>query len=105
MNTRFGRIANLTLSIKPGLSPLQKEIKYFARYSFLLALIFGSIFFLLSYFILNMDIMGSTLFVIGVMIACVPEGLQATISSALWINVSKMVKQNVLVKHFLRSKV
>ena len=30
--------------------------------------------------------------------ACVPEGLQVTVSSALAINVLKMVKQNVLVK-------
>ena len=35
---------------------------------------------------------------IGVMVACVPEGLQVTVSSALAINVLKMVKQNVLVK-------
>src|SRR5665811_1139429 len=37
-------------------------------------------------------------FMIGVMVACVPEGLQVTVSSALAINVLKMVKQNVLVK-------
>jgi len=35
---------------------------------------------------------------IGVMVACVPEGLQVTVSSALAINVLKMVKQNALVK-------
>ena len=32
---------------------------------------------------------------IGVMVACVPEGLQVTVSSALTINVLKMVKQHV----------
>jgi magnesium-transporting ATPase (P-type) len=35
---------------------------------------------------------------IGVMVCCVPEGLQVTVSSALAINVLKMVKQNVVVK-------
>ena len=35
---------------------------------------------------------------IGVMVCCVPEGLQVTVSSALAINVLKMVKQHVLVK-------
>ncbi len=98
MSTRYGRIANLTQSIRQDLSPLEKEIKYFARYSFILALVFGGSFFVLSYFILHLSLLGSSIFVIGVMIACVPEGLQATISSALWINVSKMIKQNVLVK-------
>ena len=32
------------------------------------------------------------------MVCCVPEGLQVTVSSALAINVLKMVKQHVLVK-------
>ena len=45
-----------------------------------------------------MDFYKSILFMIGVMVACVPEGLQVTVSSALAINVLKMVKQNVLVK-------
>ncbi len=40
----------------------------------------------------------SFLFMIGVMVACVPEGLQVTVSSALAINVLKMVKQHVVVK-------
>jgi magnesium-transporting ATPase (P-type) len=35
---------------------------------------------------------------IGVMVACVPEGLQVTVSSALAINVLKMVKENAIVK-------
>jgi magnesium-transporting ATPase (P-type) len=98
MNTRFGQIAHLTQDIKPPQSPLQKEVTYFARYSFQLAFIIGGIFFLLGYFVLHLTILESLTFIVGVMIACVPEGLQATISSALAISVKKMAKKNVLVK-------
>jgi magnesium-transporting ATPase (P-type) len=47
---------------------------------------------------LHLSFYSSILFMIGVMVACVPEGLQVTVSSALAINVLKMVRQNVLVK-------
>jgi calcium-translocating P-type ATPase len=48
--------------------------------------------------LLGASVQASFLFMIGVMVACVPEGLQVTVSSALAINVLKMVKQHVLVK-------
>ena len=98
MNTKFGQIAGLTQEIGEEPSPLQKEIAYTAKYDFLLAITVGIIFFLASLIWLKVPIYSSILFMIGVMVACVPEGLQVTVSSALAINVLKMVKENVLVK-------
>ena len=98
MDTKFGQIAGLTQEIQEEPSPLQKEIAYTARYDFILALTVGIIFFLVSLTWLHVDTFASILFMIGVMVACVPEGLQVTVSSALAINVLKMVKENVLVK-------
>lgn len=98
MKTKFGQIAGLTQEIGEEQSPLQKEISYTARYDFILAIVVGSVFFLLSWLLLHVDFYSSILFMIGVMIAMVPEGLQVTVSSALAINVLKMVKENVLVK-------
>jgi Ca2+-transporting ATPase len=98
MNTQFGKIANLTQTIREEQSPLQKEIAIMAKYDFSIAVVVGSVFFLASLIWLNLDFYSSILFMIGVMVACVPEGLQVTVSSALAINVLKMVKQNVLVK-------
>lgn len=98
MNTRFGQIAGLTQEIKEEASPLQKEIAYTAKYDFILAIAVGIIFFFISLVGLHLELYSSILFMIGVMVACVPEGLQVTVSSALAINVLKMVKQNVLVK-------
>ena len=98
MDTKFGQIAGLTLEIEDPPSPLQKEIAYTAKYDFILALTVGIIFFLASYIWLHITFIESILFMIGVMVACVPEGLQVTVSSALAINVLKMLKENVLVK-------
>jgi magnesium-transporting ATPase (P-type) len=98
MNTQFGKIANLTQTIREEDSPLQKEIALTAKYDFIIAVVVGSVFFVASDLLLNVTLSTSILFMIGVMVACVPEGLQVTVSSALAINVLKMVKQNVLVK-------
>jgi len=98
MNTKFGQIAGLTQEIAEEASPLQKEIAYTAKYDFVLAVVVGIVFFFISMTWLHMELYSSILFMIGVMVACVPEGLQVTVSSALAINVLKMVKQNVLVK-------
>jgi Ca2+-transporting ATPase len=98
MNTQFGQIANLTQAIREESSPLQEEIALTAKYDFIIAVVVGSVFFLVSILWLNPSFYGSILFMIGVMVACVPEGLQVTVSSALAINVLKMVKHNVLVK-------
>ena len=98
MGTQFGRIASLTQTIKEEDSPLQKEIASMAKYDFIIAVVVGAAFFAVNYFFLRVPPGTSFLFMIGVMVACVPEGLQVTVSSALAINVLKMVKQNVLVK-------
>ncbi|HLN90209.1 MAG TPA: cation-transporting P-type ATPase, partial [Candidatus Binatia bacterium] len=97
MDTQFGRIASLTQTIKEEDSPLQKEIALTAKYDFIIAIIVGVIFLFISYYLTH-SLASSFLFMIGVMVACVPEGLQVTVSSALAINVLKMVKQNVVVK-------
>jgi magnesium-transporting ATPase (P-type) len=101
MNTKFGQIAGLTQEISEEQSPLQKEIAYTARYDFILAIVVGAVFFAVSLIWLHIDFYSSILFMIGVMVALVPEGLQVTVSSALAINVLKMVKENVLVKRLL----
>ena len=98
MDTQFGKIASLTQTIKEADSPLQKEIALTAKYDFIIAVVVGTVFFIVSNFLLGASVQASFLFMIGVMVACVPEGLQVTVSSALAINVLKMVKQHVLVK-------
>ncbi len=98
MGTQFGRIASLTQTIQEAESPLQKEIASMAKFDFIIAVAVGIVFFVASFLFLHVPASTSFLFMIGVMVACVPEGLQVTVSSALAINVLKMVRQSVLVK-------
>jgi magnesium-transporting ATPase (P-type) len=98
MNTKFGQIAGLTQEISEEQSPLQREIAHTARYDVILAVVVGSVFFAVSLVWLHISVFTSILFMIGVMVALVPEGLQVTVSSALAINGLKMAKENVLVK-------
>jgi magnesium-transporting ATPase (P-type) len=98
MGTQFGKIANLTQTIHDERSPLHKEIEGMAKNDFVLAIAVGVAFFAASILWLHLDPITSILFMIGVMISLVPEGLQVTVSSALAINVLKMARENVLVK-------
>ena len=98
MSTRFGKIAGLTQQIESPISPLQKEIAYLARLDFLAAIGVGAFFFALGSSFLNLAFYDAILFMIGVMVACVPEGLQVTVSTSLALSVLRMSRQNVLVK-------
>jgi magnesium-transporting ATPase (P-type) len=98
MASQFGRIASLTQTIREEESPLQKEIASMAKSDFIIAVAVGTVFFIASFLFLQVPLDKSILFMIGVMVCCVPEGLQVTVSSALAINVLKMVKQHVIVK-------
>ncbi len=98
MDTRFGEIADLTSKAKPGPSPLQKEIDRAAKYDFIIAVAVGLSFFAVGAAFLHLDLPSSVLLMIGVMVACVPEGLQLTISTALAVSLLEMAKKNVLVK-------
>ncbi len=49
MGTQFGKIANLTQTIREEESPLQKEIGLTAKYDFIIAVVVGAVFFLASF--------------------------------------------------------
>jgi len=98
MDTRFGRIAGLTQEIEPPPSPLQLEIAHLARLDLVATVAVGMLFFALGTLFLSLSFHEAILFMIGVMVACVPEGLQVTVSTSLALSVLKMSKHQVLVK-------
>jgi len=98
--TKFGELANLAQDIQDPTSPLEIEISKTAKVDFILAVLIGVLFFIVSQVLLHLTINAGILFMIGVMVALVPEGLQLTVSTALGINVLRMARHNVLVKRF-----
>jgi len=97
MSTEFGRIFELTSAVHEEKSPLQREIGTMARTVSKIALATGLALFVMGHF-LGLDWAGSVLFALGVMVACVPEGMPATLSVALAVGVQRMARQNALIK-------
>jgi len=97
MRTAFGHIAQLTQVERPKDSPLQREISHLSRIIGLMALGIGVLF----YFIgrgLHLGPWQNIIFVIGVIVANVPEGLLPTVTLSLAMAAQRMAKRNALVR-------
>ena len=97
LSTEFGRIFELTSAVPEEKSPLQREIGTMTRTVSKIALLTGLLLFVMGHF-LGLEWLGAVLFALGVMVACVPEGMPATLSVALAVGVQRMAKQKALIK-------
>jgi Ca2+-transporting ATPase len=97
-NTQFGKIVSIAQTIEEPPSPLQQEIDYTAKLNFGAAVGVGVLFLTIALFFLQLQLSESILFMIGVMISLVPEGLQITITLSLALSSLAMAKRNVIVK-------
>ena len=97
-DTQFGRIVALSSQIEDPLSPLQRDIDRTAKLNLILSVAVGAVFFLIAKTFVNLTVIESILFAIGVMISLVPEGFQLTVSLSLAITALGMAKRNVVVK-------
>lgn len=71
--TALGRVAGLAARLQPAPSPLSREIKRFMRCMSTWALVLG-IFIATASIILGYPFMQTTIFVIGIIVANIPEG-------------------------------
>jgi sodium/potassium-transporting ATPase subunit alpha len=97
MRTEFGRIARLTGTVTPGISPLQKEITKITRVVTAIAGITGMVFFSIGFFI-GRTFWENFLFAIGIILANVPEGLLPTVTLSLAMGSQRMARRNALIK-------
>jgi len=97
MRTELGRIAQLTGTVTPDLSPLQKEIVRITRVVTAIAGATGLFFFLVGVLI-GRSFWDNFLFAIGIIIANVPEGLLPTVTLSLAIGSQRLAKRQALVK-------
>ena len=97
MRTEFGRIAQLTGSVTPGLSPLQKEIVKATRVVAFISAAVGILFFAVGFFI-GRSFWDNFIFGIGITVALIPEGLLPTVTLALAMGSQRMAKRNALIK-------
>lgn len=77
--TVMGRIANLASGLEVGDTPIAKEIAHFIHIITGVAVFLGVTFFIIA-FILGYFWLDAVIFLIGIIVANVPEGLLATVT-------------------------
>ncbi|XP_019910600.1 sodium/potassium-transporting ATPase subunit alpha-1 [Esox lucius] len=96
--TIMGRIATLAMSLEGGKTPIAIEIEHFIHIITGVAIFLGVTFLILSV-ILGYGWLESVIFLIGIIVANVPEGLLATVTVCLTLTAKRMAKKNCLVKN------
>jgi len=97
-NTVMGRIAALASNVDSGDSPIAQEIEHFIHIITGVAVVLGVVFFILA-FVLGYHWLEAVIFLIGIIVANVPEGLLATVTVCLTLTAKRMAKKNCLVKN------
>ena len=99
MLTQFGRIANLTQSIRQEPSPFQVELKQVTQRITIVAFAIGAIVFAVGYYTdIGLSIEKLFLFTLGIIVATIPEGLPATLTLSLAAAVQRLASKGVLAK-------
>ncbi|KAA8579727.1 hypothetical protein FQN60_006820 [Etheostoma spectabile] len=96
--TVMGRIASLVSSLEGGKTPIAIEIGHFINIITFVAIILGVTFCVLS-LILGYGWLEAVIFLIGIIVANVPEGLLPTVTVCLTLTAKRMAKKNCLVKN------
>merc|ERR1712212_462907 len=97
-NTVMGRIAGLASGLEGGQTPIAKEIAHFIHIITGVAVFLGVSFFIVA-FILGYHWLDAVIFLIGIIVANVPEGLLATVTVCLTLTAKRMASKNCLVKN------
>ncbi|XP_072107028.1 sodium/potassium-transporting ATPase subunit alpha-2 isoform X3 [Mobula birostris] len=94
----MGRIATLASGLEVGQTPISMEIEHFIHIITGVAVFLGVSFFVLS-LILGYTWLEAVIFLIGIIVANVPEGLLATVTVCLTLTAKRMARKNCLVKN------
>merc|ERR1712141_918910 len=97
-NTVMGRIAGLASGLESDETPIAKEIAHFIHIITGVAVFLGVTFFIIA-FILGYHWLDAVIFLIGIIVANVPEGLLATVTVCLTLTAKRMAAKNCLVKN------
>ncbi|XP_018613666.1 sodium/potassium-transporting ATPase subunit alpha-2 isoform X1 [Scleropages formosus] len=97
-HTVMGRIASLASGLEVGQTPINREIEHFIHIITGVAVFLGVSFFILS-LILGYTWLEAVIFLIGIIVANVPEGLLATVTVCLTLTAKRMARKNCLVKN------
>jgi sodium/potassium-transporting ATPase subunit alpha len=94
----MGRIAGLASGLDSGETPIAKEIAHFIHIITGVAVFLGVSFFIIA-FLLGYNWLDALIFLIGIIVANVPEGLLPTVTVCLTLTAKRMASKNCLVKN------
>lgn len=97
-NTFMGLIAKVMTATETEQTPISIEIEHFIHIISYIAFTLGITFFIAGAFI-GYTWIANLVFMIGIIVANVPEGLLATVTVGLTITATRMAEENVLVKN------
>ncbi|XP_026564819.1 potassium-transporting ATPase alpha chain 2 [Pseudonaja textilis] len=97
-NTIIGRIASLASGVGNEKTPIALEIEHFVHIVAGVAISIGVLFFIIAVS-MHYHVLDSVIFLIGIIVANVPEGLLATVTVSLSLTAKRMAKKNCLVKN------
>ncbi|XP_025779868.1 potassium-transporting ATPase alpha chain 2 [Puma concolor] len=96
--TIIGQIASLASGVGNEKTPIAIEIEHFVHIVGGVAISIGILFFIIAVS-LKYHVLDSIIFLIGIIVANVPEGLLATVTVTLSLTAKRMAKKNCLVKN------
>lgn len=96
--TLIGIIASLATDTKEVKTPIAIEIEHFIHVVSGIAVFLGVTFLIIG-FVIGYEAIYNLVFMIGIIVANVPEGLLATVTVSLTLTSQRMGKKNVLVKN------
>lgn len=98
-NTVIGQIKELVEGTETLETPIAIEIEFFIKIITGVAVALGVIFFFIALFAVQNHWLDCVIFLIGIIVANVPEGLLATVTVSLALTAIRMSHKNVLVKN------
>uniref|UniRef100_A0A671DP13 Sodium/potassium-transporting ATPase subunit alpha n=1 Tax=Rhinolophus ferrumequinum TaxID=59479 RepID=A0A671DP13_RHIFE len=96
--TIIGQIAALASGVGNEKTPIATEIEHFVHIVAGVAVSIGVLFFIIAVS-MKYRVLDSIIFLIGIIVANVPEGLLATVTVTLSLTAKRMAKKNCLVKN------
>ena len=96
--TVIGRIAGIASDLKLRETYISKEINHFIKNMIYFAIVLGISFFFIA-ISLGYHWLDAVIFLIGTVVAMVPEGLLVTITVSLALSAQKLAAKNCLVKN------
>ncbi|XP_068936941.1 potassium-transporting ATPase alpha chain 2 [Petaurus breviceps papuanus] len=96
--TIIGRIASLASGVGNEKTPIATEIEHFVHIVAGVAVSIGVVFFIIAVS-MKYPVLESVIFLIGIIVANVPEGLLAAVTVSLSLTAKRMAKKNCLVKN------